>query len=478
VAVLTNKRLLAAAVAAALLAQAGQASAVGLVQAYEAALQNDPTYRSAVHENEAGQQNRVLGRSNLLPNVSANYSTFKNKGDVTQPDFLGRQTTSELDYKSDSRGVTLRQPLFNLDGYARYQQGIAQSNYSDALFSARGQDLVIRLVSAYAEAKYTEDQLALATIQRDTFAEQRKVNDRMFEKGEGTRTDMLETQARYDLAEAQLIEARDNMTTARNNLAAIVGIDVSQLDPLGDDFRVKPMSPSSFEEWKALALERNSEIAAQRYAVEIAEQEVKKARAGHAPRVDFIAQYSKSGSETVNTRNQESDVRALGVQVNIPIYSGGSVNAATTQAVASQQKAKADLDARTSLVLVELRKQYDLLLSGASRINALVKSVNSAKLLVEATQQSVKGGVRINLDVLNAQQQLYTAQRDLAQARYSYLISYLRLRYAAGTLNADDLHTVAAYFAPGGTSYAMPVGPGVGKVSRVTYDLEYPKAGK
>lgn len=477
-AVLMNKRLLAASVAAALLAQAGQASAIGLVQAYEAALQNDPAYRSAVHENEAGQQNRVLGRSSLLPNVAANYSNFKNKGDVTTPRTVFGGGTEPLDYSSTSSGVTLRQPLFNLDGYARYRQGIAQSNYSDALFSARGQDLVIRLVSAYAEAKYTEDQLALATIQRDTFAEQRKVNDRMFEKGEGTKTDMLETQARYDLAEAQLIEARDNMTTARNSLAAIVGIDVSQLDPLGDDFRVKPMQPASFDEWKALALERNAEIGAQRYAVEIAEQEIRKARAGHAPRVDFIAQYSKSGSETVTTRNQESDVRALGVQVNIPIYSGGSVNASTTQAVANHQKARSDLDAKTSQVLVELRKQFDLLLSGASRINALVKSVDSARLLVEATQQSVRGGVRINLDVLNAQQQLYTAQRDLAQARYSYLISYLRLRFAAGTLNADDLQTVAAYFAPSAGGEGMPVGPGAGKMSKASYDLAYPRATK
>lgn len=477
-AALKNKRLLAAAIAAALLAQAGQASAIGLVQAYEAALQNDPTYRSAVHENEAGQQNRVLGRSNLLPNVAANYSNFKNKGDITTPRTVFGGGTEPLDYNSKSSGITLRQPLFNLDGYARYQQGIAQSNYSEALFSARGQDLVIRLVSAYAEAKYTEDQLALATIQRDTFAEQRKVNDRMFEKGEGTKTDMLETQARYDLAEAQLIEAQDNMTTARNSLAAIVGIDVAQLDPLAEDFRVKPMEPASFEEWKALALERNAEIEAQRYAVEVAEQEIKKARAGHAPRVDFIAQYNKSGSETVTARNQDTDVRALGVQVNIPIYSGGAVNASTTQAVANHQKARSDLDARTNQVLVELRKQFDLLLSGASRINALVKSVNSAKLLVEATQQSVKGGVRINLDVLNAQQQLYTAQRDLAQARYSYLISYLRLRFAAGTLNSDDLQTVAAYFAPSAAGEAMPVGPGVGKMSKVSGDLVYPRAAK
>lgn len=278
----------------------------------------------------------------------------------------------------------------------------------------------------------------------------------MFEKGEGTKTDMLETQARYDLAEAQLIEARDNMTNARNNLEAIVGVDVSQLDPLADDFRVQPMQPASFERWKATALASNWEIKAQRYAVDVAEQEIKKSRAGHAPRIDAIAAYNKNGSETVNALDQDTTTRAIGVQVNLPIYSGGAVTAATRQATSNYEKAKADLDAKTSQILVELRKQFNLSLSSASRIDALVKSVDSARLLVHATQQSVKGGVRINLDVLNAQQQLYTAQRDLGQARYNYLLSYLRLRFAAGTLNADDLQAVASYFVKGASAEAMP----------------------
>ncbi|WP_088705917.1 TolC family outer membrane protein [Noviherbaspirillum denitrificans] len=445
-----KKRMIASAVAAVWLLQSLPVSAMGLVEAYEAALQNDPLYRSAVHDNEAGQQNRELGRSNLLPSLAASYSTSKNKADITQPDFFGNQNTTHPEYTSTSAGVNLRQTLFNLDAYARYNQGIAQSNYSEALFTARGQDLVIRLVSAYADAKFAEDQLALATIQRDAFAEQRQVNERMFQKGEGTRTDMLETQARYDLAEAQLLEARDNLINARNSLAAMVGVDVTQLDQLSDDFKVKPMQPSGFEEWKAIALERNAEIAAARYQVETAEQEIKKQRAGHAPRVDFVAGFNKASSETLTTRNQDSTVKSLGVQVNIPLYSGGAVSALTTQAVANHQKAKSDLDAKTNQVLVELRKQYHLAQSSASRIEALVKSVDSARLLVQATQQSVKGGVRINLDVLNAQQQLYMAQRDLAQARYSYLVSYLRLRFAAGTLNAEDLHTVAGYFVKGG----------------------------
>ena len=443
---ISKRRALASALTVVFLSQAHHAFALSLVQAYELALQNDPTYQSALHDNEAGQQYKALGRSNLLPNVSASYAANKNRADYTAPNFLGQLVTTHPEYHSKTSAVQLRQPILNLDGFARYQQGIAQANYSDAQFSARARDLLLRLVGAYADAKYAEDQLVLYTIQRDTFAEQKLVNERMFQKGEGARTDMVETQAKLDLAEAQLLEARDNLTTARNSLAAIIGTEVSQLDSLGEDFRVKPMQPASFEEWKSLALESNAEIVAQRYVVEAAEQEVKKNRAGHAPRVDFVAAYSKGTSETLTTLNQDSTVRSIGVQVSIPLYSGGSVWASTTQAVANREKAKSDLDAKTKQILVELRKQYNLSLSSASRIDALVKSVNSARLLVHATQQSVKGGVRINLDVLNAQQQFYAAQRDLAQARYNYLLSYLRLRNAAGTLTAEDLHTVAGYF--------------------------------
>jgi protease secretion system outer membrane protein len=276
-----------------------------------------------------------------------------------------------------------------------------------------------------------------------------RVNERMFQKGEGTKTDTLETRAKYDLAEAQVLEARDNLTTARNMLAGIVGQEVTQLEPLADNFQVKPMEPANFDAWKTLALDRNAEIAAQRYAVEASRQEINKSRAGHAPRVDLVAAYSKNTSETITTLNQDATVRSVGVQVTVPLYSGGSVNAATRQSVANHEKAKSDLEAKTNQVLVELRKQYNLLQSSISRIDALVKSVGSSDMLIEATRQSIKGGVRINLDLLNAQQQLYAARRDLAQARYNYLLSYLRLRNAAGTLNADDLGMVAGYFGAG-----------------------------
>lgn len=430
------------------LLQSGTASALGLIEAYEAALQNDPAYRAAVYENEAGQQNRILGRSSLLPNLSASYSNSKNRADVTTKTTWG-QNTELRDYTSMSGVIQLRQPLLHLEGIARYYQGIAQTDYSDAQFAARRQELIVRLAGAYAEAKYTEDQLALALVQRDAYAEQRRMNDRMFDKGEGTKTDMLETQAQYDLAEAQVLEAQDKVTGARNALAAIVGQEIDALDGLREDFQVRPMQPEGFDEWKALALEKNPEIAAQRHAVEAAAQEINKNRAGHAPRLDLIASSSKTSSDTINTYNQEAQTNGIGIQLNVPLYSGGYTSAVTSQAVSNHKKAKADLEAQTSQVLVDLRKYYNQVLSGALRIPAQLKSVESARLLAEATQKSVKGGMRTNLDVLNAQQQLFTAKRDLSLARYNYLLAYLRLRQSAGVISLVDLQDVAGYFISG-----------------------------
>ena len=432
--------------AAALLLPLHGAFAMSLMQAYEAALLNDPVYQAARYENEAGQQNRAIGRASLLPSISATFAANRVK-------VKDREPVTPLDplrYDSRVANVSLRQPIFNLEGIARYQQGAAQADQSDATFSGRSMELIVRVVAAYADAQYAESQLALAVAQRDAYVEQMKVNQRLFELGEGTKTDMLETQAKAELAEAQVIEAKDVVVTARNTLAGIVGKEITGLDALSDRFPIQPMKPASIEEWKTLALDKNAELLAQRHAVEVARQEVNKNRAGHFPRLDAVASLSDNKSESLNYAGQEYVQRGVGVQLNIPIFSGGYVSAVTTQAAANYAKAKAELDAKTSQVTVELRKQYGLVTSSAARIEALTKAVSSAKLLITATEKSIQGGVRINLDLLNAQQQLFTAQRDLAQARYNYLLAYLRLRHAAGILQPEDLRVVAGYFVPTG----------------------------
>lgn len=427
------------------------ASAMGILQAYDAALLNDPTYRSAIAENQAGQQNKVLGRSGLLPSVQYNFSASKNKGTSESPFQIGgvvRDITTPLDYNSVSNTISLRQTIFNLDTFARYTQGIAQTNYSNAQFDSRAQDLIIRLVSAYADAKYAEEQLNLYIAQRDSYAEQKTINDRFFEKGEGTITDKLETQSKLDVAETQVLEAQDNVANTRTILGGIVGKEILALDGLRSDFHVSVLTPSTLAEWEDIAIKNNPEMVAGRYAIEIADQEIRKANANHLPRIDFNASYNHGVSDSFTTRSQDNIIRSVGVQLVLPLYSGGYATAAARQAVANRNKARSDLDTTTNRVIADLRKQFKTVTGSIAKIIALEKSVKSTQLLVEATKQSVKGGVRINLDVLNAQQQLVASQRDLASARYNYLVAYLRLRFDAGILNGQDLQTVAAYFEP------------------------------
>lgn len=438
-------RLAAAAGAALSLLCAQQAQAIGLVQAYEAALKNDPAYRAAYYTNEAGKENRKLGLSNLLPNVSGSWNGSQNRTTLTADTVLGERSEPR-DYISRSAILQVRQPLLNLDGWARYKQGVAQTNYAAAQFDSQKQEVIFRVVNAYLDVLFKRDLLALAKVQRDMYAEQRKVNDRMFAKGEGTRTDMLETQARLDVSEAQVLEAEDALTASRETLGTIIGGEVDAVDDLVPEFRVRAADDQPFEYWKKVAVEHNPDIKALAYGVDIADGEVKKAYAGHAPRVDIVGTYGKTASDSINTFNQDQKIRSIGLQVNIPLYSGGQVSAQARQAVANREKAKADLQSQIDKIVLELRKDYSVMASSVKRVDALLKSVASSETLIVATEQSIKGGVRINLDALNAKQQLYTTKRDLAQARYNYLLTSLRMRASVGTLGDSDVREMAANF--------------------------------
>ncbi|VXC58281.1 TolC family outer membrane protein [Massilia sp. 9I] len=437
------KRLLALAVGAAF--AAGNAGAVSLQQAYEAALKNDPTYRMGYYANEAAKENRILGRSQLLPSVSASFNGSKNVLDQEVTSVLGTNKTHPK-YLSRSSVVQLRQPILNLDAVQRYRQGKVQAQQGAEQFEVDTNEVAVRVVSAYMDALFAEEQVALARVQRDAFAETQKVNQRLFEKGEGTKTDMLETKARLDLAEAQLIEAQDQVVAQREVLEGIIGGPAGTLDGLSESFRVGDLVKGSFEEWSKRAIDNSNELAVARLAVENTRLEIGRQKAGHLPRIDFIGTYSKGDNETINTLNQNNTNRSLGVQVNIPLYAGGAVNAQTRQAAANYERARADLEARTDRLTVEVRKAHSLTQSSVRKVDALMKAVESAKLLMTATEQSIKGGVRINLDLLNAQQQLFTAQRDLAQARYSYLVAVMRLRSFTTNIGMQEIREIAAYF--------------------------------
>lgn len=416
------------------------ASATSVMDAYFAAQKNDPQFRSAIAENQIGQEYKNLGKSGLLPTIQYVYATSKNKAEQNNP------FNPNPEYTSITNNVSLRQVLFSLDATARFKQGKVQTKQSDAILVSRSADLIVRLFSAYADAKYAEDQLSLLQAQRNTLAEQLRQNETMLKKGEGTRTDVLETRAKLDVAEAQVIEAEDNVTNTRNTLASMTGGEVKQLDKIRDKFALMNIGSNKLEEWEQIARDNNPELLSARYAVESAGLEIDKSKAGHTPRLDLNASYNRSISDSLQNFKSDSTVRSIGVQLVVPIYSGGSVSASSRQAVAGKEKAMSDLDGANKRVLNELSKQFFAMQSGSNKMRALEKSVESANLLVDATSKSIKAGFRINVDLLNAHQQLTLAKRDLAMARYNYLLSFLRLRAAAGVLSQDDLQSVAAYF--------------------------------
>lgn len=428
--------------------------AMGLLEAYMAAREYDPEYRAAWQARQAGVQEEKIARAQLLPQANISYAYNRNwlHQEVYSP-VTGQETAaSNSNYPSYVARAELRQPVINLQAWAGYRQGQAQADLAEAEFDSRHQELMLRLYEAYSRVLLARDQVQIAQAQQVAYEEQMRANERMYQAGEGTRTDMIETRSRYDMAVAQVIEAEGELGNALRALGAIVGPgrlrSADQLHQLLPDFTalVEPLNDA--ETWLRLGMTANAEVIARRLGVQAADANVSRQRAGHYPTVDVVAAYSMDEADSVSTINQRNRSRMVGVQVRVPLYAGGGISARTTQAVAQYERAQAELDATINRVEVELRRQFDLLRSSLTKIRALEHAVESATLLVEATRRSVAGGVRVNLDVLNAEQQLYTSRRDLAQARYDYLDAYMRLRYYAGVLSIDDLETVARIFVP------------------------------
>lgn len=418
--------------------------ALGLLDAYALALRHDPTFQAAIAERDAGLESQAIGRAGLLPRLSWSYSNQRNDSQVT----AGGQRV-DRDYRSYASVLSLQQPLFDYAAWADYRQGVARTLLADERFRGRSQELAVRLFEAYSQALLSDERIALARAQRRALVERLHLNQRLVRAGEGTRTDELETEARLALAEAELIQAQDDLDIALRALEAIVGEPLahSDLQPLLDDFPIQPPQHARFEAWRDLAVAGNAELAAQRRAVEVAAQGIEKQRAGHLPTLSLVASSRLTSSDSESAYNQQYDTDSIGIQLSVPLFAGGGVSAATRQASAAHTQAGFELDAQTAELLTRLRQQFNLCNSAAARVRAYRLAVSAAETLVQATRKSVAGGERVNLDVLDAEQQLHGARRDLAEARHGYLRAWLQLRYLSGLMGEADLSRLAGYFA-------------------------------
>ena len=429
---------------------AGNAQALGPFQVYEQALRNDPEFLAALQERDAGQESRTIGRAGLLPKLSYNYNKGRNNSRAT---YLNERGNSHEDRNYNSYGstFTVQQPLIDYEAYANYRKGVAQALFADETFRSKSQELLVRVLTHYTQALFAQDQIDNARAKKNAYEQQFQQNEQLFRQGEGTRTDILEAESRYELATAEQLQAQDDQDAALRELGALIGVatvNIDELTPLPVSFSALPLQPASFSSWHTMALESNPLLASQREALEVARYEVERNRAGHLPKLNAYASVRKMESESGNTYNQRYDTNTIGIEISLPLYAGGGVAASVRQANSNLARVEYELEGKTRETLIELRRQFNACQSGVSKLRAYQKALVSAEALVVSTRQSILGGERVNLDALNAEQQLYSTRRDLAQARYDYLLAWTKLHFYAGTLGEQDLARVDEAFVP------------------------------
>jgi TolC family type I secretion outer membrane protein len=419
------------------------AQAMDLLQVYQAAQQQDPTLL-ATRAMAAGERERLpQARSQLLPNVGASLSRNDNHLESTTPNFLGKEQTTNTGYPSQNKTISLRQPLYRPQLTAQYRQAKAQVEDAEAELALEEQNLAVRVSGAYFEAMLTHEQLALVLSQQVAYTTQLDAARKSFEAGSGTRTDIDEAQARIDMNVAQEIEARQNVTYTLQQLQVFINEPIGKLATLNVASLVLAFpEPNELTDWITRAEQNSPQIQSLKSRIEIARQEVNKAKSGHYPTLDAIAQWSQSESENVTNTSSRYTNNSLGLQLNIPIFSGGYVNASIRQALASQERAEQTLEVGRRDLSLRVQKEFRGVTESIPKIKALEQALRSADQLVLSSRKSFQAGSRTVLDILNAEQQRVTVLRDLAQARYLYLISKIRLLALVGTADLSAITAV------------------------------------
>jgi protease secretion system outer membrane protein len=411
---------------------AGAAQVVSFGEAFEAALAHDAQMQAARHERESAQQAVPIARAGLLPSVALNVSQTQVRGVREFPNSQDQQVRQDLDYKAPYRSLQLRMPLFNYEALSRYRQSLAQHDQADELFRVRGNDLLDRLGTAYLQRLLAEENVRLWQAQVAAVEAQRERALRLMERGEATRIEVAETEAALDVARVQLIEAQNEVLLARRALMKITGTDLPGLRDVTPDYEPVMFGPGDLASWQALAAERNPVLRARERAVEAARLAIHRAQSGHLPKLDLVASATMSRNESLSTLSQESRLHSVGLQLSVPLYSGGGVSATVRQAAADRARFEAELEAERQAVALEIQKYFQAVVNGAAKVEAYRKALVSSQVALEGMQKSMTAGYRTNADVLDAQSKVYTARRDLARARYDYLVARMRLQLQAG----------------------------------------------
>jgi outer membrane protein len=426
------------------------APAADLAEVYRQARDSDAVYASARAAWAAAQEKLPQGRAGLLPAANLSASTQFNDREIRfrSPSSL----VSNQEFNSNALTLSLTQPLYRKQNWVAFEQAKTQVLQADAQFALAAQDLIVRVAQAYFDVLLAQDSVAFAAAQKVAIGEQLAQAKRNFEVGTATITDQHDAQARYDLTVAQEIAAQNDLEIRRRQLAQIVGRTAPALAPLGTPLPLALPEPSRIGPWVTQATSASLQVTINEAGLAFARQEVERNRGGHHPTLDAFATYSDTGTaagvagvaQGVSGGN-DTTTKIIGLQLAFPLYQGGLTASRIREALANEDRARQDLENARRSAELAARQAFLGVSNGVAQVNALQAALVSSQSSLDSTRLGLEVGVRTQVDVLNAQQQLFSTRRDLAQARYNYILSLLRLKAAVGTLTEDDIVKVNAW---------------------------------
>ena len=434
------------------LAAALPAAAQSLTDLYGAARGFDASYQSAKAQFDAALAKADQAQAGVLPTVGLSATAAQNNQDVQQP------SASSKNYNYSTQTVTLAasQPLYRPANWASYEQGKKSVEAANAQLLAAEQDLMVRVGQAYFDVLASSDNLEFVKRQKAAVAEQLASAQRNFEVGTATITDTREAQARFDLVVAQEIAADNDLRVKLLALRQLVG--KQDAAPLAATAAVElpDIGKTDMEQWVGTALSKHPGIRQLEVALDVAKLETSKAQAGHKPTLDLTGSYTSSAAQsnlltstpTAVYGNTLANVASIGLSFNLPLYAGNAVQNRVKETLALEAKAQDDLEATRRAVEQGTRTAYFGLQSGLAQVKAYEAAEASSQVALDANKLGYQVGVRINIDVLNAQSQLYDTKAKLAKARYDVLQGGLKLRQAVGTLQTSDLDAVSKLLNP------------------------------
>lgn len=422
--------------------------AADLIQVYREAQDNDSTFAAARATLDAGRERMPQGRAGLLPSLTLSGNTVWNDNTLDSRSQSLPSNLRNQRFNSNGYQLTLSQPLFRWQNWVTYDQSKMFVAQAEGNFAQARQDLILRVAQAYFDVLYANESLIAVRANKAAIALQLESAKKNFEVGTATITDSHEAQARYDLALAQEIAAESDLEIRRRALQSILGKEPGTLAGLRKEAELTPPDPSSMSAWVAAAEKDSITVQIQQLAADIAAREVDKQRAGHYPTVDLVANYGHSKSFASTLGMLDTDFQNVGVQLNVPLFQGGQVVSREREAAANRTAALSNLETARRSAALASQQSYLGVANGLAQVRALKAALISSQSALESNKLGYEVGVRINIDVLNAENQVYVTRRDLAKATYDTLLAQLRLKAAVGALGEEDVARINALLDP------------------------------